>query len=523
MVNDVLVGGAGLKKKVENTKYLKADIVELDNSKDIKMIGKALDVGFDVIKERQYIENEKNKLIADEALNRYREALYNVNNPNEFDVIAKSSVDDIKNYFNKSEDGSDFWNKYGGSLMEKNNQDIKNIRLQKEYDFGRKYLNQLLVDNQNILVRADKKRAGILFDEAINNIEKTSFLSDEEKKIYKDEYIKKGVLNVALNDCDTARNLADKFLLEEDKSLYLKIDEIEKIKKDEDEENVRKNNEIEVLEKIKKSSFLWQDFQNGKISKAQYAVLSDGMGIEKEYAKKVNSDSLVNAYLNVKRMCDEGLDVNEIKDTFDCIVDAYNQKNISLDDAIFLQNSMFDFNNVLSGFDNEFNKFLDSVLISDFNLKGTKANDVMKNKVKVALSMHKLYGEKVRELADKYKNEGGEVSEYNIQKLKKEAINDIKNDMSFKENVEGVLSFSKLNSILKQYYRGVNDNVVWERYFNEAPYVEDKKGLLIKIASQEQSLELSYPKFDNWAEVEASDLGVGDKFYYRGRLAVKQV
>ena len=184
---------------------------------------------------------------------------------------------------------------------------------------------------------------------------------------------------------------------------------------------------------------------------------------------------------------------------------------------------MFNFDKGLSGFDDEFNKFLDRVLIGDFGLKNGAFNEVMENKIKVALSMHKLYGEKVRELVYKFQNEGGEVSGYNIQKLKKQAINDIKKDMSFKEDLEGGVSFSKLNSILRQYYRGGNYNAVWERYFKEAPYVEDKKSLLVKIASQEQSLELSYPKFDNWAEVEASDLDVGDKFYYRGRLAVKQI
>ena len=184
MVNNVLGGVNNLKKTIKSTPIEAKDVLVKNNNDDIKLVKKAIDVGFDIVKERKSIELEKNKLIADEALNRYREALYKTNNPEEFDMLVDVANNDIKNYFAKSHGGEEFWNKYGDSLIEKNNQDIKNIRRQKEYDFGKRNLHQLLIDNQNMLVRSDEKRTELLFDDAINNIDNTKFLTEGEKKIY---------------------------------------------------------------------------------------------------------------------------------------------------------------------------------------------------------------------------------------------------------------------------------------------------------------------------------------------------
>ena len=55
----------------------------------------------------------------------------------------------------------------------------------------------------------------------------------------------------------------------------------------------------------------------------------------------------------------------------------------------------------------------------------------------------------------------------------------------------------------------------------KAPFVEDKKKLFKSIASNIRKRELKYPYYDSLEQVNKSKLSKGDKFYYKGRLAMK--
>ena len=98
---------ANLKRMIENVPMEKEELLVDDNNDDIKLVTKAVNLGVSIVNERKNIEIEKNKLIADEALNRYREALFNVNNPNEFDAVANMAENDVKKYFNQTQEGKD--------------------------------------------------------------------------------------------------------------------------------------------------------------------------------------------------------------------------------------------------------------------------------------------------------------------------------------------------------------------------------------------------------------------------------
>ena len=523
-----MVYSANLKRMIENVPVEKKELLIDDNNEDIKLAVKAVNVGTNIIHERKNIEIEKNKLIADEALNRYREALFNVNNPNEFDAVANMAENDVKKYFNQTQEGKEFWNKFGNTLIQKNSQDIENIRKQKEFDFGKRNLNQLLADNQNMLVRADKKRANLLFDEALRHIENTNFLSSEEKKEYRNNYLNRGILNVALKDTVVAKDLAKKFSVDETDNLFLKIDEIERIKRNEEAILLKRKQDDDYLNKSKKAFMLWKGFESGEISQSQYWLLGSELGEEFNSSEisDITDRPMVKAYQLIKEIKSNDnneLDVKKINQVSKYLMGAYKQNKLKLNEVSFLQDMLFSQGDESLSFDSEIDDLADSVFIKDLYLKNQNLRDVMENKASLALRLHDVYGEKKRELFNGFLSNGGSLTANTIFKIKNQALEETKKEFGFVESSDGPLSFSFLNSLIKQYYRGNDEANIWQRFYKEAPYVADKKELLIKIAKNEQSLELSYPKFDSWAEVVTSDLSVGDKFYYRGRLAVKQI
>ena len=75
--------------------------------------------------------------------------------------------------------------------------------------------------------------------------------------------------------------------------------------------------------------------------------------------------------------------------------------------------------------------------------------------------------------------------------------------------------------MLSKYYSGNDMGEIWRKFYKIAPFYDDKKEALKKIAIEQQKLELSYPVFNSIKEVMNSGLDVGDKFYFKGRLAVK--
>ena len=93
--------------------------------------------------------------------------------------------------------------------------------------------------------------------------------------------------------------------------------------------------------------------------------------------------------------------------------------------------------------------------------------------------------------------------------------------MGIVENTGAEVSVSGLKRVLKNVYTGNDEREVWRRFYAKAPYAEDKKALFKQIAAEEERRELSYPQFDTLAELEDAGLLRGEKFYFKGRLAVK--
>ena len=203
----------GLKRYVAGGEYLGAISQGLEKVDDIL--------------ERGIIEEKHNKLKADSLLQNYRIALGNASSSEEFDNIASSIGNEVKNFFMASDSGKEFWDKHGAKIIENNNLDVEKIRTQKEYDFGKDALRTLLADNQSLLLRADRNKGSVLLENGLSEIENTIFLTDEEKRQYRDGYLKTGIYNLALSDVEGARIEANKYKSNLGDDFIKSIDEIE--------------------------------------------------------------------------------------------------------------------------------------------------------------------------------------------------------------------------------------------------------------------------------------------------------
>lgn len=479
--------------------------------------------------EEKKLNEKKNTLLADGVLQNYRDLLVNTNNVEEFDNVANSIDEGMKNYFMASDDGKDFWDKHGANILENNKIDVENIRIAKERDFGRNTLKTMLADNQSLLLRADKTKGDVLLSSGVEEINNTSFLDEKEKEEFRKGYLKTGIYNLALADIDAAREQANKYQSNLGDDVMKSLDEIEKLKIKQEQDYVLKKDRKDFIDKWGKALNLWQQNKRGEITDAEYYVLS------KEYDDVLSDNMndrvgykfpLSKAYSMVKKInSGEQLDKEEIKNASKFLMHAYNDKKLGVDEVSSLQNKLIysqeDENIKLGFFDKEIDEFTDQIFMDDVSLNNKEAGDIMEEKARLGLLLNDAYYSKKIALMRSFTNDGGVITPKIDRLLKKQALDEVKEEFGCKENLNGVLSFNQLKPVLKQYYNGNDEKEIWNKFCVLAPFSDNKKETLKKIAMDQQMLELSYPHFSSWSEVVEADLNEGDKFYFKGRLAQK--
>lgn len=479
--------------------------------------------------ERKDIEEKDNILKADNLLSNYRTVLSNASNSEEFENIAGAINEDVKNFFVSSESGREFWNKHGDKIIENNNLDVEKIRAKKEYDFGKDALKTLLADNQAMIVGADNVKGRLLLESGVSEIENTKFLTDDEKKQYKDGYLKTGIYNLALADINEAREQVNKYKLNLGDDFIKSIDELEGIKEKERQNEIIKNKRKEFVKNWSGALNLWQQKERGEILESEYFVLS------KEYDDVLGDviDGSFNnrypmslAYNLVKKMNKrKQIESDEISDASKALIRAYNDNKLSLDDVSNLQNKLIYSQEDGTGYndflDTEIDELVDNVFVKDVFSSSRDARMLMEEKARLGLVLNDVYYDKKMALMTKFIKDGGKVTPKVDRILKKQAIDEIKNEFGYVENLGGAVEFSQLKPLIKLYYNGGLENEIWEQFYKKAPFCDDKKSLLREIAVEQQKKELNYPMFNNWAEVIDANLGEDDKFYFKGRLAKK--
>ena len=507
-----VVKPVGLKRYVAGGEYVSSVV------NGIQKIGDKL--------EENMIKEERNSLLADGLLQNYRDKLSMSRNENEFDNLANSIDEDVKNYFMSSDDGKDFWEKHGNKILEKNRVDVEKLREVKNYDFGKEALKGMLADNQSMLVRANEAKGNALLESGVEKINNTKFLDENEREEFRDKYLRTGIYNLALSDVNAAKLQAKKYNL--DDKLITALDEIDKLKIKQANDEALKKAKKEYINNWSSALSLWQQNQRGEISPVEFYVLSkeyeDVFPVKEGDAVLTKDSNLSNAYKIIRKMNGgEYVDVREIKNASDFLIEAYNEEKLGLDEVSSLQNKLVysqeEENNQF--FDKEIDELADLVFMKDIETSSKEFSELMEEKARLGLLLYDAYYTKKLALMRDFTNGGGILTPKIDRLLKKQALNETRDEFGYKENLKGSLSLGDLVPVLKQYYTGRDEAGVWKKFSEVAPYSEDKKDVLKKIAMMQQKLELSYPIFNSWSEVAGANLKVGDKFYFKGRLAQK--
>lgn len=112
----------------------------------------------------------------------------------------------------------------------------------KQADFGRNSLRSMLADNQNLLAEtAEPVQAEKLLEMGTGEIERTPFLTPEDKQFYRDGYLKTGILNLALNSPETAEAAADRYFPGDSDGIKARIAETRRL----NEEGAKRQQERE--------------------------------------------------------------------------------------------------------------------------------------------------------------------------------------------------------------------------------------------------------------------------------------
>lgn len=495
-----------------------------------EFLSEAADVANVALQKKKKSDFETMTYETDETLQKYRAQLTNAQSSDEFEMIAQAAEDDLKNRFSDRFNGAEYWAERGGDILRENRKDIEKLRQKKNFDFGKNSLDEMLANNQNLLAHSAGKKGGVLLDRAVAEIDATPFLQDEEKKQYRDGYLKTGILNLALNDPEQAQSMADKYLPDFRDELKKRIDNTQALRKAyEQEENKRQQRAKDIADYQQAFSY-WQAKEEGSINPAEFYVLTaenkpDTLWGEREQR---SATPLADAYRIIKKInSGDKLSADEMRDAGNSLIAAYKQNKIGLEEVGELHNQLMlaEGDKSSSGllFDKDVDELADRVLMPDVEATAGSpyAQEFMEEKAKLAFQIYENYYSKKTALADEFAEQGGMITPALEKRFRKQALAETRAEMGIVENSGEDVSASSLRRVLKNVYTGQNERDIWRKFYAKAPYAEDKKALFKQIAAEEQRRELSYPQFSSLEELENAQLLKGEKFYFKGRLAVK--
>lgn len=475
---------------------------------------------------------EQQAYAADEMLQNNRQQLKAANSPEEFEQLANTIEDNMRNYFMDSAEGKEFWINNGDRLLNAHRRDVGRIREQKNLDFAKLSLNDSLAQNQNLLAKSSGSKGELLLDRGLKDINTTPLLNDDEKLNYRQGFVRNGLLNLALNDPDMAISYADKYVDagDEREALKQRLTDAKKLREDALQKTEAEGKRKQEISEYGQQLSLWAEKEKGNLSEAEFYVLTAEGNDDSLFKanEEITSAPLKTTYQLIKKMSNgETLSAVEARDAGQALVSAYQQKKIGLNEVADLQEKLMSAAVDKSLAEKYFNKgaymLADKAFLPDVEVNAGDeiAEAFMEKKAQLMFEINDVYNAKREMITNVFLEQGGQLTPAYERRFNQQALRETRDELGLMENSRENLSFGALRRLVKNFYTGSDEKGVWQRFYDEAPYVDDKKALLKKIAAEEERKELSYPQFDNFAEVEAAGLEKGEKFYLRGRLAVR--
>lgn len=494
----------------------------------------------------QKTEDERLAMQADVSLKATREALQNAATPDELQNMVKDGDKALAAQFDGDEKARAFWKKHGDNILAAHRDDTKKIVAEKQIDFGKQSLNSMLADNQNLLAdNGDAAKVSRLLEMGTDEIQKTPFLTEPDKKKYRQGYLKTGILNAALNNPEAASRAVDMYVDDEaeKKQLKAQIQETKSLTATAQQQDQAKRERLDLLNRLSAAQSLWQQKEHGDISPAQYFVLRQKNAVSSTSGEKSlqtidiwgddeerSLTPLSEVYRLVRKM-NEGtqLSAQEISDASNYLINAYHQNKLGLEEVSALQNQLLaaqsDKPTAEMMFDKEVDALVDKAFAADLSAASTRGNfmaqQLMEDKAKFALDIYQNYYATKTALASSLQQNGGQLTPLQEKKISRLALDGVIKDMMLKTNAQkDAVTFGELKRALQSAYAGTDVARIWKKYASLAPFAEDKIETMRQIAREEQRKELNYPQFDSYEELAAADLAPGEKFYFQGRLAV---
>jgi hypothetical protein len=160
---------------------------------------------------------------------------------------------------------------------------------------------------------------------------------------------------------------------------------------------------------------------------------------------------------------------------------------------------------------------VDKIFGTDAEVSSADAGAFMENKARAAMEFYEAYAAEKEKRVAEFGVEGGVLTPAVERKLCAEALSKTKENLGFKDGT--AVSFDELKQAMRAVYYGNQTDEIWQQFYQEMPYAEDKVSVMKRLAATAQRKELMLPRFDNYEEVLKAHLSRGDKFYFRGRLA----
>lgn len=494
----------------------------------------------------QKTEDERLAMQADVSLKATREALKATSTPDELQNMVKDGDKVLAAQFDGDEKARAFWKKHGDNILAAHHDDTKKIVAEKQIDFGKQSLNSMLADNQNLLAdNGDATKVNRLLEMGTDEIQRTPFLTEPDKKDYRQGYLKTGILNAALNNPEAASRAVDMYVDDEaeKKQLKAQIQKTKSLTATAQQQDQAKRERLDLLNRLSEAQSLWQQKEHGDISSAQYFVLRQKNAVSSASGEKSlqtvdiwgddeerSLTPLSEVYRLVRKM-NEGtqLSAQEISDASNYLINAYHQNKLGLEEVSALQNQLLaaqsDKPTAEMMFDKEVDALVDKAFAADLSAASTRGNfiaqQLMEDKAKFALDIYQNYYATKTALASSLQQNGGQLTPLQEKKISRLALDGVIKDMMLKTNAQkDAVTFGELKRALQSAYAGTDVAHIWKKYASLAPFAEDKIETMRQIAREEQRKELNYPQFDSYEELAEADLAPGEKFYFQGRLAV---
>jgi len=419
------------------------------------------------------------KLKTAAALGVYRRQLLASQSASEFDNIAQAADTMLQGTFaDGDEDDMQFWQQNSAKILDANRRDTERLREIKQPEFAKQNLLSLLADTQSVLAQIPVSHPDKIFEQGLQNIYDSSFLNDAEKESYKMKFLTDGILNLALQNPQAAETARTEFLADNE-SLKNELDNLSKLQKEDElyQANLRKRRDDFNI--LKNNFLLWQEKEKGNINHAAYYLFTNEEKFARDDEKYVMEKPLATAY-NLMKNADDT--VEKTKEIGDCLVSAYNRKNLEFDEVALLQNEVVGAKaNHQKIFDEAFIDLTDKVFLEDNFDDTPEASQFMENKAKFAFELWGAYDDEKKLMEQSYINDGRTLTAGVKRRFEREAAAKVKDVFGLQEGDE-YLSLNELKNELDEIYKGSHQEQIWQKFYKEMPYVSDKKMCLKKLA-----------------------------------------